>query len=51
MEGESGAQEEADVDCHEQGDGQVEVEAVRADLDEAMTEISTVQKQLDNEYL
>ena len=43
MEGESGAQEEADVDCHEQGDGQMEVEAVRAGLDEAMTKISTAE--------
>ena len=51
MEGGGCDQEEDQVHGHEQGDREVEVEAVRAGLDEAMTEISTVQKQLDNEYL
>ena len=51
MEGGGGGQEEDQVDCHEQRDWEVEVEAMRGGLDEALAETKSDKVFLLNKFI
>ena len=51
MEGGGGGQEEDQVDCHEQRDWEMEVEAMRGGLDEALAETKSDKVFLLNNFI
>ena len=51
MEGGGGGQEEDQVDCHEQRDWEMEVEAMRGGLDEALAETKSDKVFLLNKFI